>query len=144
MKRYVFPLAHVRRIRAIQRDLAAAGLADANRAITEREQSLAASRAALAGVAASARTPTGPTELFLSQRQLAALGASAGRADEDALIASVRTAAERRDAWALAARRVEGLDRLDARQRDAHTLEATRDDDRVIDDIVTGRFGRAR
>lgn len=54
-----------------------------------------------------------------------------------------QAAAERRVAWAAAAQEVSVLERLNERRRAEHDLEAARQADLEVDDIVVGRFGRA-
>jgi flagellar export protein FliJ len=44
--------------------------------------------------------------------------------------------------WSSAARRVEALERLDERRREEHQIEADREAEREVDDLVTGRAGR--
>ncbi|MFI5101286.1 MAG: flagellar export protein FliJ, partial [Actinomycetes bacterium] len=47
-----------------------------------------------------------------------------------------------REEWTEAAQRVSSLERLDERGRAEHEVEARRDEEKTVDDIVTGRYGR--
>ena len=49
---------------------------------------------------------------------------------------------ERRADWAAARQRVAALERLEARRRDEHTIEARRAEDRLVDDLVVARHAR--
>jgi flagellar export protein FliJ len=77
----------------------------------------------------------------------------AQRSQADRLAAAVRTAAgreieavavqrEKRDDWGVHAQRVASLERLDDRARDEHRIEADREELKLVDDLVTSRFGR--
>jgi flagellar export protein FliJ len=49
---------------------------------------------------------------------------------------------DRRGNWAATRRRVAALERLEDRRREEHALQARRDEDRLVDDIVVARYGR--
>jgi flagellar biosynthesis chaperone FliJ len=45
--------------------------------------------------------------------------------------------------WSHTARRVEALERLDGRRRDEYSVEERRDEDRTVDEMVSGRRGES-
>ncbi len=49
----------------------------------------------------------------------------------------------RLNAWVETRRRVDAMERLDQRRRHEHQVEVDRADERQVDDMVTGRAGRA-
>ena len=55
---------------------------------------------------------------------------------------AVEAADVQRARWTVSAQRVSSLERLDERGQAEHEIEVRRDEDRVVDDLVTGRFGR--
>ena len=48
----------------------------------------------------------------------------------------------RRAEWTAARQRVAALERLEARRRDEHAIEARRAEDRLVDDLVVARHAR--
>jgi flagellar export protein FliJ len=141
VKRYDFRLESLLRVRKIQQDLAASALAVANRATIEHEQALAHSRHQLRGAASTAAPPTS-VAAFTARVERTAGAARAVVAGERALAATLELAAQRRGEWTERARRVDGLHHLDARAREEHGREVMKDEERVVDDLITGRFRR--
>lgn len=141
MKKYVFRLESVRRVRNVEQDLAKAALLQANsevqraiQAVEARTEEFEASNSQLTG--------TGSIESFMKQRYFNELAGKAVIVAQASARAAELEAAAKRDLWSEAAKRVKALDNLNARRREEHTLEAQRDEIREIDDIVTGRYAR--
>src|SRR5207237_5450454 len=82
------------------------------------------------------------TNEFLSNRFVHEMAAKSVRDAEAARRQAEQDAAERRHAWSQAAKEVSVLERLDERRRAEHALEAARQADAEVDDIVVGRFAR--
>jgi flagellar protein FliJ len=113
---------------------AAAAAAEADRLATERETALAA-----AGIPASATAGQ-----FVAAMALLRLGAEDAAAQRSLAIASAEQAEAVRAQWTAAAQRTKALERLRDRHVQAirNALEAA--EERAVDDLVTGRAGRAR
>lgn len=139
MKKYRFPLETVLRVRRIEEDRVKAELLAANRAVTSAHQSVDRRAAHLDAVPPA---PGGTAATFMRGRahQMQA-AASLGHA-RGVLVARQQVAAERRDEWSGARSRVASLERLDDRMRDEHAIEANREDQRLVDDLVSARFAR--
>jgi flagellar protein FliJ len=139
MKRAAFrlqPVLELRRSQERAAQLAAAqaatAAADADRRAAEREQAVAAARppaTAAGGQFVAAMTLFG----------LAAADASAARA---LATASAEQAELVRAEWTAAAQRTKGLERLKERHEQALRLAELAAEERLVDDIVTGRAGR--
>lgn len=140
MKRYRFRLDPVLRVRRVEQDAAQAGMAAAQRDLTEAEEALVRSVARYQQVAAP--PPAQAATAWLASRGrvglVAATVVAAGTGRETAAM----QAADRRAALQEARQRVSALERLDERRREEHALAARRDEDAQIDDLVTGRHGR--
>jgi flagellar FliJ protein len=136
MKRYRFPLAQVLKVRRIEEEQAAAGLASARAEAETAEAAVQARAGQLAGLRVP---PSGTAARFAewADRVTCADGALT-RAAQIKLAADQELAA-RRALWADAAMRVAALERLDERRRDAHRREALRDEIVTTDDLVTSR-----
>ena len=136
MKRYRFPLAQVLRVRRIEEEQAAAGLAAARFAA---ESAAGAQQARISELAGCEAAPSGTAARFaLWADRVTGAGGALTRATEAKLVAD-RTMAVRRAEWADAAMRVAALERLDERRRAAHRREALRDEIVAADDLVTSR-----
>jgi flagellar export protein FliJ len=144
MRRYEFGLEQVLRVRRTQEDVARAVILSANHTVVLRDRQLDVARAHHAARSASNSLSALATPAFLGRRFLEETSASgvaqAGHARDSAVV----EAANARASWADAARRVSVLERLDDRRRTEHIREAARQDALEIDDIVVGRYGRAR
>ena len=140
MKKYKFRLAQVQRVRQIEEDRARAAVltaqAEVRRVEVERDRRMReyAANSMTVGLATRAAHLAERTMLELRADRIV-------RTEEDLVHASER-AAERLAEWAAAAQRVQALERLDERRREEYAIELQREEDRVIDDLVTGRFGR--
>ena len=140
MKRSAFRLQPVLELRrteeraaAVAAAQAAAEAADADRRASEREQAVAAARvpaAANGGQFVAAMTLFG----------MAAADASAARS---LATASAEQAELVRSLWTAAAQRTKGLERLKERHEEALRLAELTAEERMVDDLVTGRAGRA-
>jgi flagellar FliJ protein len=140
MKKFRFRLEQVLRIRRLQEDQAKAELLGANRlaheAATRVEERLQEYR--------GRAFPDGPQPYETFERALFMLDAAASAVDVARArhVAACDIVAERRDEWAAARMRVGALERLEERRREEHALEARRDEDRLVDDLVVARYGR--
>ena len=138
MKRYRFRLERVLTVRRVAEDQARASLvsarADENRAVETLDQR---TRHYAERTAPPARLGV---QSFLAERFLAEAAAGAVHYAADRR----REAAERvdvaRDEWTDAHRKVDGLERLDARRREEHALDAQRTEDAEVDDVVVARY----
>ena len=136
MKRYRFPLAQVLRVRRIEEEQAAAGMASAR---FDAEAAGETQQARLSDLAGCGTPPSGGAARFaLWADRVTCAGGALTRATETKLVAD-ETLAVRRAEWADAARRVAALERLDERRREAHRREALRDEIVTADDMVTSR-----
>ena len=127
-------------MRQTQEELAKAQLAVANHQVAEAEIVVEARTAHYASLPAVATAQN--TTAFLAQRFRHDTAAAAIVAARAARASAVACAAERRAAWSDKAREVQVLVRLDERRREEHALEADREAEREVDDIVVGRHGR--
>lgn len=141
MKKYVFRLETVRRVRRTQQELAKADLLAANsevaKAITAVEERTNEYEGAVASI-------TGPTtvDMFMKRRYFNELSGKAVIAATASRRAAEVEAAAKRDLYTEAARKVKALDRLDARRHSEHSAEAQRQETVEVDDMVTGRHMR--
>jgi flagellar FliJ protein len=141
MKKYAFRLETVRRVRRTQEDIAKANLARAN---NEVASAIAAVETRIAQYEdKSVQIGSVPVQAFMKHRyfnELAGQSVTAARASLEA----ARTEADAaKNAWSESAKQVKALDRLDERRREEYAIELSRQIDREVDDVVTGRFGRA-
>jgi len=138
MKRYVFRLEQVLRVRQAQEELALQELSRANRAL----------RAALSRREAQL---THYLELYRREPAADVTGfrlehdererSAAMLAEAQRVAAEARAEAERRtQEWAVANRRVAALERLDERRRAEHEVELSRAEASAVDDLVTSRW----
>ena len=138
MKRYRFRLESVLRVRRLQEDVARGELARASAAVTAAEDAVTAGRDWLRRLGAEP-APSGPSA-WEARRQI--MLSAADEIDDrvgDVQIAVIERQA-RRVALGEARTRVRALERLDERRRVEHDLEAGRQEERVVDDLVTSRF----
>ncbi|MBL8858681.1 MAG: hypothetical protein JNL28_09265 [Planctomycetes bacterium] len=148
MKSYKFKLQRVKRVRAIEEEIARAAFAAAEFAARaaearadERKADIARAIDDLRGLQAA---PTLAPATVISSLGLVD---DARRAWFDASEAAreLRTKAEElRVAWQGRKRDVDGLDRLDEHARAAYFIERERDEARAIDDNASQRDARAR
>jgi flagellar export protein FliJ len=143
VKRYRFRLEQVLRVRRIEEDREKAELLASRQAAGAARELLAARHAALAALPAEHAAGALGGSAWLADRgrraALAGSAAQAGAASHEADAAVER----QRAAYTVVAGRVTALERLDERGRDEHAVEARRDEDRVVDDVVVSRFRAA-
>ena len=138
MKRYRFRLDSVLRVRRLQEDVARGALARADVHVVETQAALVVARDWLTEL--DHRPVPGQPVAWEARRTLVLRAADeidARRADVDVAAAARQ---ERQGELRDARRRVRALERLDERRREEHRLEAARQDERVVDDLVTSRF----
>src|SRR4051794_22997680 len=140
MKRTKFrlePVLELRRTEERAAQLAAAeaagAAADADREATAREQTIAAARVPVS-------TRGGEFVAALTLFGLAAADASAARS---LAVASAEQAELVRAQWTAAAQRTKGLERLKERHEEALRVAELAAEERLVDDLVTGRAGRS-
>ncbi|HEX4776256.1 MAG TPA: flagellar export protein FliJ [Acidimicrobiia bacterium] len=141
MKRYRFRLDSVLRVRRIQEERARAELLSANQAVAAAQTHLQQRIAHLEELPKSAKVASTPAFLA-NQARLASIASSISMARAAREVAA-HAADEKRVAWQVTAQRVEGLERLDERDRDEHALETQRAADQEVDDLVVSRFRTA-
>ena len=140
MKRYQFRLDTVLRVRRIEEERQLVALAAARRAAIAAERAAADCLAHYRSLPTpGARTATGA---FVANRGRLDLAAGSVRQADVVHLRAVDAAEDQRERWTEAAQKVSSLERLDERGRDEHDVQVRRDEDRTVDDLVTGRFGR--
>lgn len=141
MKRYRFRLEHVARVRRIQEEQARADMLAARQRLIDAgaDLSFASQRLDQRSITRSANA-----HLFRAERhhdELLTLAVTAARAAE----ANARLLVGRRtDEWTAAARDVSAIDRLEARARAVHDAEVEKENQKVLDDLVTSRVAARR
>lgn len=140
MKRYAFRLESVLKVRRIQAARARADLAMANLAVAAAENTLRAH------VDTYDELPR-PSGTMTHEQFATTEGALRRSAATVTALAAHREAAraraqDHRNAWSFAAQRVSVLERLDDRQRDEYQIEADREAEHLVDDLVIARFSR--
>jgi flagellar export protein FliJ len=141
VKRFRFRLEQVLHVRRLQEDQAKAALLGAN-----RDAQFAAARVETTLEEYAARSfPGGVQSYEAFERNLFLLDAAAGavdiaRSDHRAALDVVEA---KRAEWTVTKRRVSALERLEDRRREEHAIEARRDEDRLVDDLVVARFNRS-
>jgi len=138
MRRYRFRLDSVLRVRRLQEDVARGALARADAAVAESQAALTVAREWFAEL--EHRPGSGQPAAWEARRTLVLRAAD----EIDARIADVDAAAAARHHRQVELRdargRVRALEKLDDRRREEHRLEAARQEERVVDDLVTSRF----
>ena len=141
MKRYRFRLDQVSRVRRIQEESARADMLMARQRLIEAgaDLSMASERLDQRSISQSQNA-----HLFRAERhhdERLTLAVTAARAAE----ANARLLVGRRaEEWTAAAREVSAIDRLEARARAAHDAELERENQKVLDDLVTSRMAARR
>ena len=140
MKRFRFRLEQVLRVRRIQEDIARGALMAAHHGAREAADRV---NARIADYAAASR-PSGAQSYDAFNRMQFRLDNAAGaitiaRSEYHHTLELVEA---RRSEWAAARQRVAALERLEARRRDEHAIEARRAEDRMVDDLVVARHAR--
>jgi flagellar FliJ protein len=142
VKKYRFRLDTVLRVRRTEEDLAKAELARANARVAEAVARVDARLTHYSALPSVGPGATGPTAVFMASRFRQDTAAAAVVAAKVARMAALQDAEAYRLAWSKKATEVQVLERLDERRRTEHEVEATRQADLEVDDIVVTRFGR--
>lgn len=142
MKRYAFSLARVLHVRATQEDLARQSLrAAAERAHEADDDAYVANRNYMAKLASEA-SMRGATLSLLALRDLDTLRARAVLEAEDRRAQAIADMEAAKVTWASAKARVNALEHLDERQREAHQLATIAAEDAEVDDMMSTRRNR--
>jgi flagellar FliJ protein len=139
MKRYRFRLEQVLRVRRVQEEQAKQRVHAAQREVIRADEIV---EERLESYRRGNTSLSGSQQSFMAQRTLVELRALAvERSREHAVDARV-VHNDRLVDWSHEARRVEALERLDVRRRDEYSIEERRDEDRTVDEMVSGRRTR--
>lgn len=141
MKRYRFALEGVLRVRRIEQDHARLAVADAMRQVAVASAALDERLDHYDDLPAAAGAQT--VGQFMADRLRRDLAAASVVQAGVARLVAVAVEDERRTFLHEAHTRVAALERLDDRRRDEHAVEAGREEAKIVDDIVTGRYARA-
>jgi flagellar export protein FliJ len=142
MKRFVFSLETVKRLRADAEHDAQAALGRAMAAHRAAEAAREARRRTLALAEEQLVAPTGPAHALVQadrERQAAILRLGAAEAGRNAARRTVDTS---RLDLATASRALEVLERLEERRREAHRAAALREEEAVVQEITEARAAR--
>jgi flagellar export protein FliJ len=143
MKRYVFSLNRVLRVRATQETVARQALRSAaDHAAYAAEDYDMKTRNYEANVA-SAASMRGTVLSMLAMRDISAIKARAvveAGAEHDNAVTNLDSASE---LWSRAKQKLGALENLDERQRADHRIQQERDEQAEADDLVNGRPRRA-
>jgi flagellar protein FliJ len=140
MKRYQFRLDTVLRVRRIEEERELVALAAARQAAVAAERAAVDCLTRYRSLAGTGQRSS--STAFVAGRGRLSLAADSVREADAAHARAVEAADVQRGRWTESARRVSSLERLDERGRAEHDVEVRRDEDRTVDDLVTGRFGR--
>jgi flagellar protein FliJ len=140
LKRFRFRLEQVLRVRRLQEDIARGALMAAHHGAREAADRV---NARIDDYAAASR-PSGAQSYDAFNRMQFRLDNAAGaitiaRAEYRQALDLVEV---RRVEWTAARQRVAALERLEARRRDEHAIDARRAEDRIVDDLVAARHAR--
>lgn len=139
MKRYVFSLHRVLRVRAAQETVARQTLRAAAEHAAAAEDDYDAKYRNYQATVASAATFRGTALNLLAVQQAASRRAREVVDAEDARAAAHGQLAATRDAWSAARQRVQSLEHLDERDRVRHRAAAQRAEQAAADDLAGGR-----
>ena len=141
MKRYEFRMEKILRVRRMQEDAARAAVAQARLVEKSAVEKLEASRRHCEAL--QTVEPATSINEFLALRdrgdfraQAVGLAAERRRSAADETVGAV-------NGWHVTHRRVDALERLDERRREDYAIEAQRDEDALVDEIVTSRVRRS-
>ena len=141
MKRYEFRMEKILRVRRMQEDAARAAVAQARSLEKSAVEKLEAARRHCEAL--GTEVPATSTTQFLALRDRGDFRAQAvGLAGERRRSAADQTAGAV-NSWHVTHRRVDALERLDERRREDYSVEAQRDEDALVDEIVTTRVRRS-
>jgi flagellar export protein FliJ len=142
VKRYRFRLEAVLRVRRIEEERELAAFAAARRAAAAAERAARDCLHRYQSLPAPGAQMVAPD--FIGARGRLALAADTLSNANAAHAGAVRHVESQREQWTVAAQRVSSLERLDLRKREEYEIDVRRDEDKTVDDLVTGRFGRRR
>ncbi len=140
MKKTAFRLQPVLELRRTQERAAAVASARAAQAATDADRRASEYETTLAGASLPPSLSSGDFLAALTILRFAATDASDARA---AAVASAEQAEAVRAQWTAAAQRTKALERLRERHREAQQHAEAAAEERAVDDLVTGRAGRA-
>jgi flagellar export protein FliJ len=140
MKRAAFRLQPVLELRRTEERAAALAAAQAAHSAAEADRRASEQEAALAGAVVPDSLPAGAFLATMTRLRMAATDASAARS---LATASAEQAELVRAGWTAAAQRTKGLERLRDRHLEALRVAENAAEERAVDDLVTGRAGRA-
>jgi flagellar FliJ protein len=140
VKRAAFRLEPVLELRRTEERAAQLAAAEAAASATAADHEAAARERAVAAAQVPASSHGGEFIAALTLFGLAAADASAARS---LAVASAEQAELVRAQWTAAAQRTKGLERLKERHEEALRLAELAAEERLVDDLVTGRAGRA-
>jgi flagellar FliJ protein len=141
VKRAAFRLQPVLELRRTQERTAALAAAEAANAAADADRRARDRETALAG---SVMPPTQTAGAFLATMTLLRLAADDASAARSMATASAEQAELVRAQWTAAAQRTKGLERLRERHLEAERRAEAAAEERAVDDLVTGRAGRAK
>jgi flagellar protein FliJ len=140
VKRAGFRLQPVLELRRTQERTAALAAAQAANTAADADRQATARETALAGAVLPPSQTAGQFVAAMARLRMAADDASAARS---LATASAEQAELVRVRWTEAAQRTKGLERLRERHQDAMRVAEAAAEERAVDDLVTGRAGRA-
>jgi flagellar export protein FliJ len=141
VKRTAFRLQPVLELRRMQEKAAAQAAADAANTAAEADRRAREREDALVGALPPASATAGA---FLASMALLRVAAEDASAQRSLATASAEQAELVRTRWTEAAQRTKGLERLRDRYRETVLRAERTAEERAVDDLVTGRAGRAR
>lgn len=139
-KHAAFRLQPVLELRRTQERTAAMAAAEAARAAADADRRATERETALASATLPSSFAPGAFLGAMARLRMAAEDASAARS---LAVASAEQAEAVRAEWTAAAQRTKGLERLRERHLEAVRLAELAAEERAVDDLVTGRAGRA-
>ena len=141
MKRAGFRLQPVLELRRTEERTAALAAAQAANAAAEADRQATERETALAAAVMPPSLTAGAFVATMTLQRTAATDASAARS---MATASAEQAQLVRAQWTAAAQRTKGLERLRERHLEAARIAEAAAEERAVDDLVTGRAGRAQ
>jgi hypothetical protein len=140
MKRYRFRMESVLRVRRVQEGVAASHLRLANASAAAAAAHVDESRRVLAAMPAPReRASTREFRAQMNVRVAAAASVLSAQSTYQTATAMVAVEAGR---WRAASQRVSILERVDDARRAEHELELRREEEALVDDLVTGAYRR--
>ncbi len=144
MKKYSFRLDTVRRVRRAQEGEAKNELLKRNTAVANAMGIVATRHGEYEQSEAYLQTSVASIDAYLRNRYFNELSANALIAAKASLASAQAEAQVAKDLWMEATKKVRALDRLDEKAREEYLIEYNRAVTAETDDLVTGRWIRAR